>query len=110
MLRRLPLVSLAFMLAACAEVQPRPYRVEDRPKGVTAADVQSIATIAQRDLYGYPLFPPRWPVYRIRFRSSAEAEVWYGDPNADEKDFWILARRADGWHHTGYGAELHPRT
>jgi hypothetical protein len=100
---------LSVTIAACADVQPRPYRIEGATKGVISADVRSIVVTAQQYLYGYaPLIPPRWPIFRIRFRSAAEAEVWYGNPNADQVDFLIFARRTDGWHHTGYGVELKP--
>jgi len=101
---------LLLAIAACADLQPRPYRVEGTTKGVTPSDIQSIVVTAQHFLYGSaPVISPRWPIYRVRFLSSAEAEVWYGDPNAYEKNFLIFARRTDGWHHTGYGVDLRPQ-
>ena len=111
MLRWAASALLSLAIAACADVQPRQYRLEVRTKGVTSFDIQSIVTMAQHFLHGSaPVISPQWPIYIVRFKSPREAEVRYGDPNAYEKNFLIFARRTDGWHHTGYGVDLRPQT
>jgi hypothetical protein len=101
---------LSLTVVACANVQPQPYRVEGKPKGVTQAEIDSIVTTAQRYLYGSaPVFSPRWPIYRIFFRSATKAEVWYGNPRPGERKHLIFARRAEGWEITGSGVDLPPR-
>jgi hypothetical protein len=100
---------LSLTVVACANVQPTPYRVENKPKGVAQAEIHSIVTTAQHYLYGAPVFSPRWPIYRIFFRSATEAEVWYGNPKPGERENLIFARRADGWQIIGSGVDLPPR-
>ena len=100
---------LLLTLASCANVQPRPYQVEGKSKAVTQADVDSIVAAAQRYLYGYPVFPPRLPIYRVSFQSSTHAKVWYGSPKPGERECLIYTRGADGWDLTGSGVDLSPR-
>ena len=110
MARWITAAMLSLVLAGCADLQPQPYRVEGKSKGVTQAEVDLIVATAQRYLYGYSLFSPRWPIYRVRFKSSREAEVWYGNPNSDQRNYLIFdSYSSSGWHCSGSGTELNPR-
>ena len=97
------------MLTACADMG-HSYVVVRRPQSITPREFQSLITAARVWIYSVPSIPPPGPIYEVRFITPSKAQVWYGYPHSDSKDFIYLDRAGDAWHMAGAGTEHRLKT